>query len=130
MKPKQRATVGARAENCTTSAGQRFAIQSAVRHRISADLGGGAKLSKKLEDWHELDFAAFLKEVKRVFKTEIKPKERTDWEAYLNEEGAKVKELSAEIETAEREIDKIVYGLFELTPDEIALLEASIEGQY
>ncbi len=32
--------------------------------------------------------------------------------------------------TAEREIDTIVYDLFDLTPDEIALLEASLAGQY
>jgi hypothetical protein len=37
--------------------------------------------------------------------------------------------LDSEIETAEREIDSVVYRLFDLTPDEIALLEASIAGQ-
>jgi hypothetical protein len=37
--------------------------------------------------------------------------------------------LDSEIETAEREIASIVYRLFDLTPDEIALLEASIAGQ-
>jgi hypothetical protein len=38
--------------------------------------------------------------------------------------------LNAEIENAERDIDAIVYSLFDLTPEEIALLEASIAGQY
>ena len=36
---------------------------------------------------------------------------------------------TAKIEDAEREIDQIVYRLFDLTPDEIRLLEASLEGQ-
>jgi hypothetical protein len=115
---------------CSVAAGEILDVEISARHRISADLGGGARLSKKLEDWHELDFAAFRGEVKRVFKVEIKPKERGDWEAYLKEEGTKVRKLGAEIEAAEREIDKIVYGLFDLTPEEIALLEASIAGQY
>ena len=38
--------------------------------------------------------------------------------------------LTAEIEAAEREIDEIVYRLFDLAAEEIALLEASIAGQH
>lgn len=115
---------------CRSRSEEALAMQSAVRHRISADLGNGAKLSRKLEDWHELDFAQFRAEVKRVFKTEIPVKQRGQWETYLAEEGEKVRKLTAEIEAAEREIDKVVYKLFDLNADEIALLEASIEGQY
>jgi hypothetical protein len=38
--------------------------------------------------------------------------------------------LTAEIEQAEREIDAIVYKLFDLSAEEIALLENSLAGQY
>jgi hypothetical protein len=41
-----------------------------------------------------------------------------------------VRRLTAEIAQAEREIDIIVYKLFDLTADEIALLESSLAGQY
>jgi hypothetical protein len=37
--------------------------------------------------------------------------------------------LTAEIEKAEREIDGIVYRLFDLMPPEIELLEASLGGR-
>jgi hypothetical protein len=37
--------------------------------------------------------------------------------------------LSSEIAAAEREIDRLVYEAFELTADEIVLLETSLEGQ-
>jgi ribosomal protein L12E/L44/L45/RPP1/RPP2 len=37
---------------------------------------------------------------------------------------------TAEIDAREREIDGIVYGLFGLTAEDIALVEASLEGQY
>lgn len=57
-------------------------------------------------------------------------RDRGEWEAYLSENAARVRALSDTIATAEREIDDIVYGLFDLTPEEIALLEASLEGQY
>jgi hypothetical protein len=111
---------------------RRLDIQSTVRHRILADLAPPerAKLSRKLEEWWTLDFAAFRDEIKRVFRAEVPVKERGAWEAYLAEQAAKVHALNAEIEKAEREIDAIVYRLFDLTSEEIALLEASIEGQY
>lgn len=115
---------------CARASGTQLGIQVDVRHRISADLGSGAKLSRKLENWHDLDFAAFRAEVKRVFKTEIPVKARGQWEAFLAENAEKVRKLTTEIEAAEREIDSIVYKLFDLTRDEIALLEASIDGQY
>jgi Eco57I restriction-modification methylase len=44
--------------------------------------------------------------------------------------GAGARAMSAEIEMAEREADAVVYRLFDLTPGEIALLEAAIAGQY
>jgi hypothetical protein len=39
---------------------------------------------------------------------------------------AEIARLTAEIAQAEAKIDGIVYDLFDLTPDEIALLEATI----
>jgi hypothetical protein len=110
--------------------GLRHTLDCDVQRRIQSDLGGGRKLTRKLEAWHDLDFAAFRAEVKKVFGTEIPLKERGEWEAYLAENSAEVRRLSAEIAQAEREIDAIVYRLFDLTPDEIALLEASIAGQH
>lgn len=118
-------------EFCTTTARCRHSIQSSVCHRI-LDLARleRAKLPRKLEEWWTLDFSAFRAEVKRAFRSEIPVKERGDWETYLANQAAHVHKLNAEIEAAEREIDAIVYRLFDLTPDEIALLETSIAGQY
>ena len=116
---------------CTNSANRRFEIQGTVRHRI-LDLAPPErkKLSRKLAEWWTLDFAGFRDEVKRVFHTEIPVKERGEWEAYLAKNTADLRKLDAEIEKAEREIDAIVYRLFDLTADEIKLLEDSIAGQY
>lgn len=118
-------------ERCTTSASRRLLVQESIRHRI-LDLAPPErkKLSRKLEEWWTLDFAEFRDEVKRVFRSEIPVKERGEWEAYLAKNAADVHALDAAIENAEREIDAIVYQLFDLTPKEIALLEGSIEGQY
>jgi len=100
------------------------------RHRLLTDLAApGARLSRRLESFHELDFAEFRAEVKRALKAEIPLKERADWEALHAEASAEVKRLSAEIGAAEREIDRLVYEAFELTGEEIALLERSLEDQ-
>ena len=48
----------------------------------------------------------------------------------LTENAARVKAFSAEIAAAEREINALVYRLFDITPQEIVLLEASLQGQY
>ncbi len=100
-----------------------------VRNRISTDLGNGARLSNKLNNWNQLDFASFRAEVKKVFKTDIPLKERADWETYLATEASKIKTLTAQMASAEAEINKLVYKAFDLTPDEILLLENSLMGQ-
>jgi type I restriction-modification system DNA methylase subunit len=118
-------------ENCTTLAARRLEIQDECRHRILSDLSPAhEKLTGKLASFWTLDFAAFRAEVKKVFKTEIPVKDRDGWEKYLAEKSAAVIALTVQIKAAEREIDAIVYKLFDLTPDEIKLLEASLEGQY
>ena len=52
--------------------------------------------------------------------------ERSAWEDWITRDRAEIARLSAEITKAEAQIDRIVYGLFDLTAEEIALLEASI----
>ncbi len=86
-----------------------------------------AKLSTKLTDWWKLnDFAAFRAEVKKCFKADIPLKERSDWEDLFTTGKTQIEKLSAEIKRNEDEINAIVYKLFDLTPEEIALLEDSI----
>ncbi len=104
-------------------------ISADVRHRILTDLApSGRKLTGRLESWHDLDFAAFRAELTKAFRTDIALKQRKDWEVYLAEHGSTVRRLEAEIAAAEREIDAVVYRLFDLTQKEIALLETSLAG--
>jgi hypothetical protein len=131
IQARARKRLAALGEACTKAAREKFEIQAAVRRRI-LDLAPRerAKLTGRLEEWQKLDFAAFRAEIKRAFRADIPLKERGEWEAYLSEKGGRVRALSGEIASAEREIDAIVYALFELTPEEIALLESSLGGQY
>lgn len=59
-----------------------------------------------------------------MFKADIPLAERSAWEDWITRDRAEIARLSAEITKAEGQIDSIVYALFDLIPDEIALLEA------
>jgi hypothetical protein len=50
--------------------------------------------------------------------------DRSAWEDWITRDRAEIARLSAEIAAAEARIDSIVYGLFNLTPGEIALPES------
>ena len=106
-------------------------LSSSFHHRLLTDLAvPETKLSRKLKDFHTLDFSEFRAEVKKALKADIPVKERADWESQFNTSKAEVNRLAAEITVVEREIDRLVYDAFELAPDEIALLEKSLEGQF
>jgi hypothetical protein len=114
---------------CQSNAENNLKIQLAFRRRIPdlCPAGRKPKLSTRLHDWWALpDFAAFRAEVKKCFKADIPVKERGGWEDLFHAGKAEIVRLSAGIKRNEDEINAIVYRLFGLTPDEIALLEESI----
>lgn len=117
------------AGTASEAAQERLTLQTALTRRIP-DLcspGRDPKLSTRLQEWWKLpDFAAFRAEVKKVFKADIPLAERSAWEDWIIRDRAEIARLSAEITKAEAQIDSIVYGLFDLTPDEITLLESVV----
>lgn len=125
----QKQTLAILARTCQTAAEQRFVLQQDIRRRIP-DLCPSereAKLNNKLKEWWTLpDFASFQAEIKKQFKTEIRVQDRNEWEDWLNKNRAEIQKLTAEIEANETNINVLVYELFELTPDEIELLEANV----
>lgn len=121
--------LAALSEKAHASAKMRLTLQIALTRRIP-DLcppGRDPKLTTRLQEWWTLpDFAAFRSEVNKVFKADISLADRSAWEDWINRDRAEIARLSAEIAKAEAQIDSIVYGLFGLTPDEIALLESVV----
>jgi len=114
---------------CHSRAKERHELQQAITRRIP-DLAAdptNAKLTAKLKEWWNLpDFAAFHKEVEKALKARIPLQERNDWESWITTSRAEIHALTAEIARLETEINAKVYALFDLTPDEIALLEANV----
>lgn len=130
--PLLHAQLKVRSETCALAAGKREQTRKDVIRRFQ-DLCPRQctlKTTEKLRQWWTLDFKAFQAEIKKAFKANIPLAQRNEWDTFLREEGDKVRHLTAEIEKAEREIDRLVYELFNLAPEEIALLESALAGQY
>lgn len=82
------------------------------------------KLGKKLEKWHELDFAAFISELeKRTKPQKITLLQKAEWLQHFEAEKTKAQALTLQISQTDNEIDALVYALYDLTPDEIKLVE-------
>jgi len=84
---------------------------------------GLEKLSIKLECWYLLSFVEFLAELdkKKISLSLIK---KSEWLVFFEKEKAKALDLQRLLDTTDREIDQLVYQLYELTNEEIAQIEA------
>lgn len=126
----KRAELASKSERATDAAHNRLSLQTALTRRVTdiCRLGCKPKLTTRLQEWWTLpDFAAFRAEIKKAFKTDIPLADRSAWEDWIARDRAEIARLSAEITQAEAQIDSIIYELFELTPEEIALLETAIQ---
>jgi REP element-mobilizing transposase RayT len=79
-------------------------------------------LSTKLQNWHELTFSDFLKELKKA-KVQLSLSEEAEWIQYFNEQKQKAQTLKTEIDRVDAAIDKMVYELYGLTEEEIRVVE-------
>ena len=81
-------------------------------------------LSKKLQNWYELSFADFLKELAKA-KLNLTLSQKADWEDYFLQEQKKALDCQSKIQTTDKEIDQMVYQLYGLTEEEIEIVERS-----
>jgi type I restriction-modification system DNA methylase subunit len=91
------------------------------------------KPSKKLKNWQEFDYTTFLKELEKACKKSAKENETTynklslneeaEWMQYFNEQKEKALNVKSEIEKTDKEIDLLVYELYDLTDEEIKIVE-------
>jgi REP element-mobilizing transposase RayT len=85
------------------------------------------KLPGKLEKWYELEFVDFIKELNKAIKgvkgTPLTKKDEFEWMDLFEENKKKALELKAEIDRTDKEIDNMVYELYELSEEEIKIVE-------
>lgn len=79
-------------------------------------------LPKKLQNWNELSFPDFLKEIAKL-KINLSLQQKDEWEEYFGTAREKAEKISQEISKTDSEIDQMVYQLYGLTNEEIAIVE-------
>ena len=87
------------------------------------------KINKKLQNWHELDFGEFIKElnksIKKVDGAKLSKMDEMEWMEVFETKKAEVESLKDEIDKTDKEIDQMVYKLYDLTEEEIKIVEES-----
>ncbi len=125
------ATIGDLAMEITALARERYTLHERTRHRILSDLGSDDnRLNNKLTEWWGLTFPTFRRELGKAFKRDLPLHERDEWEQYLAHQRARHAQLTDQIVRLESTLNRHVYALFDLTPDEIALIETSTKYPY
>ncbi|MCD8448477.1 N-6 DNA methylase [Tenacibaculum dicentrarchi] len=97
------------------------------------------KLSKKLQNWHDLEFGDFIKEINKAIKSNNKELvknelpiipvltklDEMDWMDVFTVKKSEAQALQTQINQTDKEIDTMVYKLYNLTDAEIAIVENS-----
>jgi len=80
------------------------------------------ELPVKLQNWYSLSYKEFIAELGKK-KVKLTLGQEAEWEEYFITECTKTLAIKAKIETTDHEIDRIVYQLYDLTEDEIKIVE-------
>lgn len=91
-------------------------------HRTLQRHFGLEEISTKLQNWYQLSYGEFVKELQKK-KVKLTLAQEAEWEPYFLAEVAKAQELKRTIDVTDREIDRMVYELYGLTEEEIAIVE-------
>lgn len=93
-------------------------------HRL-VDSFEDIKITIAIENFDELDFKGFIKELLKQ-KINLPLILQDEWEEYFYGYKSEIAALKAAIEKTDKEIDRIVYELYGLTEEEIKIVEESV----
>jgi type I restriction-modification system DNA methylase subunit len=79
-------------------------------------------VNKKIEMWYDMKFGEFRKELEKQ-KIAIPIKELMDYQELFDTNAGQIKEIQTKINNTEKAIDKLVYALYDLTSEEIQIIE-------
>jgi len=80
------------------------------------------ELPGKLQNWYLLNYKEFIAELGKK-KVKLTLTQESEWEEYFHAEQAKAIEIKKQIGDTDREIDRMVYELYELTEEEVKIVE-------
>jgi len=96
-------------------------------------------LPRLIQKWYNLQYGEFIKELNKAIKAtnkvrtkeghspvpELTKKDEFEWMELFEENKKKAVELQQQIDATDRKIDQMVYELYELTAEEISIVENS-----
>lgn len=82
----------------------------------------GININTKLNNWNELTFKDFCKELEKQ-KIKLSISEQAELMHYFEAEQTKANSIQQTITQTDKEIDQMVYKLYDLTEEEIAIVE-------
>ncbi len=80
------------------------------------------ELSKKSVNWAKMEWSAFLDELKKA-KIDIPLREQMKWKVFFVEEKTQTTSVLEKIQLLENEINIMIYALYDLSADEIKMVE-------
>ena len=87
----------------------------------------GVLFNEKLSFWNNLEFTEFKDELNKIIlknnRIRLTKKDEIEWMEIFNDYKKQAIELKEEINNIDKEINKVVYQLYGLTGDEIAIVE-------
>lgn len=133
----ERQRIATLAATCNACGKQLYEIQGKVRSRLLTAFGEQpdgtieGMLNNKASDWWQLTMNQLGSALKTSFKLKRNPFQSPniaeEWEAYLAQWRRKIQQLTTQLHDAEAELNDRVYRLFDLTDDEIKLLQREVE---
>lgn len=91
------------------------------KNRLSSNLDL-KEFSKKMESFYELNFKEFLKELGKQ-KIKLSLSQQDEWEEYFEDYKNSILEIKQKISQTDKEIDLMIYKLYELNNEEIKIIE-------
>lgn len=79
-----------------------------------------------MQNWYTLSYKEFIAELGKK-KIKLSLAQEAEWEDYFTAEQAKALEIKKQIDTTDREIDRMVYALYELTEEEVKIVEGETQ---
>jgi SAM-dependent methyltransferase len=79
-------------------------------------------ITTKLSNFYDYDFKIFVSEIKKQ-KIEFNLKQQDEWEEYFESYKMEINDLLLEINRTDKEINKMIYKLYDFKTEEIALVE-------
>ena len=125
--PETKGFVGSAADFFQSTIAERIGLREHVSREMARHFAEGVspdQFSEKLLNWHFLNAAAISEEAERLFGKPIPQDMLPMWDDFLMEAKIQLSTMDTDLERAEGNLDQNVYAIFQLTEEEVELLNS------